>query len=217
MRIQPQKFVYRSDGSIHAKLFTHIGNKIYYDQFFHPNGVSAGQIWYIADNNNNLIFHRDNYPAITKYDMYGQLESVEWYKHGNKACNIEFHNGTRMEETFHTPQKNYRIKYHPNGQISERTFLKDDYLHSYDDKPTIIAYYDDGKKKSECWILSDEKMARYGKLPGYIEYYRNGQASSMVWYDESYKTEYNELGWKLVVKYDETGNEIKRETYNKKK
>ena len=56
-------------------------------------------------------------------------------------------------------------------------------LHSHNDKPACVCYYDDGSISHEAWRKKD-KRHREGDKPAYANYNRDGSVDHQEWYKE---------------------------------
>lgn len=115
--------------------------------------------WYI-----NGVTHRNNGPALIKYDSNGQELFHQWVSGGIVHRNdgpavIYYHNGRPILEEWVKFGKTHRV-----------------------DGPACIDYSKDGTKNGEMWYFDGHQHRESG--PAVISYYPDGTIKGENWYNE---------------------------------
>lgn len=151
-------------------------NEAIYEKYY-----ETGVIWQKSWGNGEIV-HREDGPAIIRYNENGKVEEEEWYLN---------------DKSFRRDGGPVLIRYHENGKIEEEVWLsKNGKYNRGDDLPASINYREDGTLYLRKWYKNDQFHRRNG--PAMIEYDENEKVIEERWY---LRDELRRKGGPVVVQY----------------
>lgn len=149
----------------------------YWDEYVFQNENGEDMV----DTKDTGILH---YTEWIRYDVNNPGKNIR-INYKDEPAYVEYDKEGRKikEETIYEDEGENMIKcvitFHANGQKEEIWYVNGE-IHSGDDFPAVIKYYENGNKESEEWFQNDIH-GRDGDLPTVVYYYEDEKKKSEIW------------------------------------
>lgn len=204
--------------SFSVKNLLKINKPIKVERSVKVNSDGSSTVSFVNSKKNEL--HREDGPALVKYDSENNLQYEYYFKHGEKHRDDDLpaviHYGKngkiRVKEYYKDGYPNregkpFKIEYDSRGQLSSTSHYS-----VIDGEKVQVTRHNDGKYTHVYQEWVDGKVGalhREGDKPAVIKYYADGTVRSEFYYKNN--VPYRENNGPTVVHYDSTGKIIKTE------